>query len=89
VEDRRYLNALQAEIVRFTPQATKVRDLESRIDALRARRQALRDFTLRTRSDLDALAELTRILAPPAWLSGLQLTRSSVVVNGEATRAPE
>jgi Tfp pilus assembly protein PilN len=87
--DKRYLETLRAEIALFTPQASKVRELETRISAVRARRQELRDFRLRTRSDLDALAELTRILAPPAWVSSLQLTRSTVMLNGEATRAPE
>jgi Tfp pilus assembly protein PilN len=89
VVDKRYLETLRAEIALFSPQASKVRELETRISAVRARRQELRDFRLRTRSDLDALAELTRILAPPAWVSSLQLTRSTVMLNGEATRAPE
>ncbi|MCW5981455.1 MAG: PilN domain-containing protein [Bryobacteraceae bacterium] len=84
IEDRRYLAALEAEAARLTPEAMKVHDLEDRIAALRARRQALRDFRLRTRSDLDALQALTRLLEPPAWVNSLELTRSAVTMNGES-----
>ena len=45
------------------------------------------NFRQQTRQDLDALNELTHLLAPPAWLSSLQLTRSSVSVTGETDQA--
>jgi len=33
------------------------------------------------------LGELTHLLAPPAWLSGLQLTRDAVTISGETEQA--
>ncbi len=89
IEDRRYLAALRAEAARWTGQAAQVRELETRIEQLRARRQQLYEFRLRTRQDLDALLELTRILEPPTWLNSLRLDRSAVMLSGETTRAPE
>lgn len=89
VEDRRYMDALRAETAKWTPQAAQVRELEARIEQLRARRQQLYEFRLRTRQDMDALLELTRILEPPTWLSSLHLDRSTALLAGETTRAPE
>ena len=40
-----------------------------------------------TRQDLDALNDLTDLLAPPAWLQSMQLTRTSVSITGEADQA--
>ena len=37
--------------------------------------------------DLDALNELTHLLAPPAWLNSLQLTRTSVNITGQTDQA--
>jgi Tfp pilus assembly protein PilN len=89
IEDRRYVAALRAETARWTQQAAQVRELETRIEQLRARRQQLYEFRLRTRQDMDALLELTRILEPPTWLSSLHLNRSTALLSGETTRAPE
>lgn len=87
IEDRRYLSALEAEAARLSPEAMKVRELESQIEALRARRQVLHDFRLRTKSDLDAILTLTRLLESPAWLNSFDLTRSSAMINGESSHA--
>jgi Tfp pilus assembly protein PilN len=89
IEDRRYVAAVQAEIARWTPQAAEVREIETRMEEIRSRRRQLYEFRLRTRADLDALLELTRILEPPTWVSSLQLSRSTAMLSGETTRAPE
>lgn len=89
IEDRRYVAALRAETARWTREAAQVRELENRLEELRARRQQLYEFRLRTRQDMDALLELTRILEPPTWLSSLHLDRSTALLSGETTRAPE
>ena len=36
---------------------------------------------------MDALNELTQVLAPPTWLNSLQLTRDSVTIAGETEQA--
>jgi Tfp pilus assembly protein PilN len=47
----------------------------------------LDDFRSRTRSDLDSLNELTRLLPPPVWTNLIELSGDSAVVNGEAEQA--
>lgn len=89
IEDRRYLAALEQEIARWTPEAAQVRELEMKLEELRARRREIYEFRLRARADLDALLELTRLLEPPTWLTSLQLSRSAVQLAGETTRGPE
>ncbi len=87
LEDRRYLAALQAEIARLEPQARQAATLDYGIEAARARARLLDDFRRRSKADLDALQELTRLLAPPAWLNQLEITREAVVLAGEAEQA--
>ena len=87
IEDSRYLSALQDEITRFTPPAGKVGELDASMKTLRARRQLLSEFRQRPVADLDSLQEMTRVLAPPAWLKSLRLTRSTAMLNGEAAQS--
>ncbi len=89
IENHRYLSELETEIARYTPEAGKVADLNGKMKALRRRRELLREFRLRTKADLDALRELTRILPPPIWLKSLQLTRTTATLNGEAPQAAD
>jgi hypothetical protein len=37
--------------------------------------------------DIDVVGEMTRILPPPIWLNGLEITRSQVTVSGETEQA--
>jgi hypothetical protein len=85
--DGQYLGLLRAEIHKLEPQARKAVDLDRKIVIARNRAQTLDTFRARTREDLDALSEVTKLLAPPTWLSSLQLTRDSVAVSGEAEQA--
>jgi Tfp pilus assembly protein PilN len=85
--DRHYLGLLQAQIRVLDPLAKKAADADRETLNARNRSQTLDNFRLQTRQDLDALNELTHLLAPPAWLSSLQLTRSSVSITGEADQA--
>jgi len=86
-QERRYLEQLEAEIARLEPQAKTLDRVERSIDEGRGRIRLLDDFHRRTKSDLDALNELTKMLAPPAWLSEMELTRGSVSMSGEAEQA--
>ena len=44
-------------------------------------------FATRTKTDLDALRETTRLIPPPAWVHSFELTRSTLVVGGESDQA--
>jgi Tfp pilus assembly protein PilN len=87
LENRRYLARLEAEIAQREPQARRVMQMEAETAAARARTQLIDGFRRRSKADLDAMAELTKLLAPPAWLNGLELTRGGVSLAGEAEQA--
>lgn len=86
-EDSKYLALLQAETQRLEPRARLLSQLEQRTTATRARIDLLDRFAVRTRTDLDALREATRLIPPPAWLNTLELTRTSLVIAGESDQA--
>jgi len=66
MEDGQYLQKLEAEIAKLEPQAARAQALDRQIDTMRGRSRLLDDFRNRGRRDLDALNELTRLMAPPA-----------------------
>jgi hypothetical protein len=84
---RQYLGRLHQEIQKLDPPARKAADLDRQIAVTRNRAQTLDNFRRHTKEDLDALNELTQMLAPPTWLNSLQLTRDSVTIAGEAEQA--
>ncbi len=85
--NRRYLRELNAEIAKLEPAAQRSAALDRQIAQTRARAELLDEFHGRTRTDLDALNELTRLIEPPAWTSSIDLTRDAVRVAGEAPQA--
>jgi hypothetical protein len=87
IEDRKYLAALQAEIAKLEPQARRAVALDQVIEAARARSRTIDSFRRRSKADLDALAELTRLLAPPTSLTSLELTRQAAILSGQAEQA--
>ena len=87
LENRRYLERLDAEIAKLEPRAKRLSQMEGQIAAARARTQLLDDFQKRSKADLDALNELTRLLSPPVWLNTLELTRAGANLSGEAEQA--
>lgn len=86
-ENRRYLATLDQERGRIEPRAKQAAALERDIAVLRNRTQMLDSFRARSKEDMDALNELTRTLAPPTWLNGLQLTRTQLSISGETDQA--
>ena len=86
-EDSRYLKTLQEEIRKVQPKALKSAALERQIAITRNRAQALDNFRRRLKDDMNALNDLSNIVAPPAWLTSMQLTRDSVSISGETERA--
>jgi Tfp pilus assembly protein PilN len=85
--DRHYVGLAQAQIRMLDPLARKAAEADRETLNARNRSQTLDNFRQQTRQDLDALNELTHLLASPAWLNSLQLTRSSVSITGETDQA--
>jgi hypothetical protein len=85
--DNQYFELLQAQIRTLDPQARKAADLDRQTINARNRAQTLDNFRLHTREDLDALNDLTHLLAPPAWLDSMQLTRTSINISGQTPQA--
>jgi Tfp pilus assembly protein PilN len=87
IQERRHLEQLQAEIARLEPLAGKVNEAEQAAVRAQARIRMLDSFRRRTPADLEVLAELTKMLAAPAWLSALDVTREGVNLSGETEQA--
>jgi hypothetical protein len=86
-EDSRYLNVVQGEVRKLEPFARRASTIERSITETRARTQLLDDFRRRSQQDLDSISELTRLMEPPSWVNGLELTRASVQLGGETDQA--
>lgn len=87
IEDRRYLRSLNAEIESIKPQALLAAKLDKDIQSARQRTILLDQVRKRSKMDIDVVGEMTRILPPPLWLNTLEITRSQVMVAGEADQA--
>jgi general secretion pathway protein L len=85
--DRHYAGLVQAQIRNIQPRARRAVELDRQIAVVRNRTQTLDNFRLRTKQDLDALNDITTLLAPPAWLTSFQLTRDSLTILGQAEQA--
>lgn len=86
-EDKKYLDLLNREISFLEPKARMLQLLDQRTEKAQARIRMLDSFQARTRTDLDALKEVTKLIAPPAWLNTLELSRNTLVIAGEADQA--
>jgi Tfp pilus assembly protein PilN len=86
-EDRQYLDRLQTEIRTLDRQAAQATALDREAAAVRARIALLDRFRKRTKADIDALKEITALLAPPAWVHSLQLDRTTITLQGESDGA--
>lgn len=87
VQRSRYRESLQAEIRRLETDAQRVTQAEREVQRRRARTVLLDQLRRTPQLDLDAMQELTTLLAPPGWLNSLDLTRSAVSLAGEAEQA--
>ncbi len=87
IEHRRYEDALAREVRVAALAASRTRDLDRRIAATEKRVVALDAFRARSRDEIDTLAELTRILAPPTWLRGIDMNLNEVQISGDTTQA--
>jgi hypothetical protein len=85
--ERRYLRQLNAQIAEIEPLAQRADAIDRQIAKVRAQAELLDRFRTRTRDDLDALNELTRIIVGPTWTNSIDLTRETVRITGAAPAA--
>jgi Tfp pilus assembly protein PilN len=85
--EKHYLKTINAEIARLDPERRRAETMERQTNLIRARSVLLDEFRAQTRKDLDALNELTRLIAPPAWTNVIDMARDQVRLNGEAPQA--
>jgi Tfp pilus assembly protein PilN len=86
-EQHQYLKGLDAKIAQLRPQAARAVSLDHQIDHIRSRAHLLDEFRSRTRADLDAINELSRLFPLPAWANTIELSRDSALIVGEAEQA--
>ena len=86
-ENRHDLGELQAQIRQLEPLASRAGRVDREIAVTRNRTEMLDGFRGRSKEDLDALNDLTRLLAPPAWLQSLDLTRKDATMTGNIDQA--
>jgi hypothetical protein len=86
-ENRKYLKSLQAQIAEVAPKADRAGAIDKQVEILRRRIQLLDDLRAHPKADMDVMAELTRILPPPTWLTLMQVSPKQVIVGGEAPEA--
>jgi hypothetical protein len=87
VEDREYLRGLEAETARLQPLARKAGEIDRAIEETRAKTKQLDDFRRRSKAALDALAEVNKLIEPPAYLTTLDMVADSITVAGSAEHA--
>ena len=85
--ERAYLAGLRAEAARLEPLQRRAQKLDRDTADARARTQWLDQYRTQTRRDLDVLSDLTKLIEPPAWTTGVDITRDSVRLQGEAAQA--
>ena len=83
----RYLRMIDGEIAGLTPTKERANNLEKAYNETRARAQLLDEIRGRTRADMDALNELTRLLEPPTWTNSIELGRDTIRIAGESPQA--
>ncbi len=86
-ENRKYERSLASEISKVEKQAQRAVQIDRDADAARRKIALLDEFRRRAKSDMDVLAELTRVLQPPIWLNSVEIQRKQVTIAGEADQA--
>ena len=83
----RYLQKLESQIAQANPRAARSNQLDKQIEAVRRRTEFLDDFRRQSKSDIDLLAELTKVLPPPTWLNLTEISPRQVSIAGETDQA--
>jgi Tfp pilus assembly protein PilN len=87
LEQRRYLQAIEAEIAKVEPAARRAAALDKEIETTGNRIRAIAEFREQVRKDLGALNELSRILPPGAWASSVEISRETALIAGDTDSA--
>jgi Tfp pilus assembly protein PilN len=85
--DQDYAVHLKEQIRRLDPIARRVETLDRDIADSAARIQSLDAFRNRSRDDLDVLLELTKLIAPPANLDSIVISRTDVQISGQIAQS--
>jgi Tfp pilus assembly protein PilN len=85
--DARYLAVLQHEIAKYEPHAKRAAAIDAAISTALQRTHALDEFRRRPKLDMDALAEITKLIPPPGWVATLDMDRNLVQIGGETEQA--
>ena len=84
---QRYLKKLDSQIAQVNPRAARSNQLDKQIEAVRRKTEFLDDFRRQSKSDIDLLAELTKVLPPPTWLNLTEISPRQVLIGGETDQA--
>ena len=87
LEEQRYQAILQDEVKKLAPASKQADTLDQTAQNARKKIQLIDQYKRQSQADLDALNELTRIVAPPAWLTTLELNRTAVTLAGESDQS--
>ena len=87
IEERRYQSILQDEVKKLAPASKQADTLDQSALNARKRVQLIDQYKRQSQADLDALNELTRIVAPPAWVATLEMNRTTVTIAGESDQS--
>ena len=87
IEEQRYQAILQDEVKKLAPASKQADTLDQSAQSARKRIQLIDQYKRQSQADLDALNELTRLVAPPAWVSSLDLSRTTVMLAGETEQS--
>ncbi|MEO5923490.1 MAG: PilN domain-containing protein [Bryobacteraceae bacterium] len=82
-----YLETLNKEISKVQPLAARAAAMDKEIESARARTLLLDKVRLNSKSDMDVLAAMTALLAPPTWLQSMDVSAKQVGVTGETDQA--
>ena len=85
--DKRYRDTLRQEIAAVEPTARRAASLDRRIAASRAQIALLDGVRGRSQADFEILNELTRLIAPPAFVTLIEIYPDAVVLSGEGEQA--
>ena len=86
-DNKNYLASLKTEIDKVAPLAARSSALDRQIETARRNTSQLDALRARTKSDMDVLAEMTRILPAPTWLNFIEITRAQIMLAGETPQA--
>jgi Tfp pilus assembly protein PilN len=85
--DKWYLEKLQAQIAQIQQTAMRAEAVERRTADHRKRILLLDNYRKRSQNDIEVIAELSRILPPTVWASGIEVSEDSVMITGEGEQA--